>query len=215
MQANERFLSRAAQAIRATLQSANELSRFQVAVIVALVLLVAGGSITAYLRSRPRAVEVAQPSGNEKRPALNVHVAGAVARPGLYRMAEGSRAADALEEAGGATSDAMVDDINLAARLKDGEKLMVPAKVGIAADTGTEQQSPTGCFSPAAGPCPVNINTAGRAELETLPGIGPVYAGRILDYRSKNGPFSSVDELESVPGIGPRKLESLEGLVKI
>ena len=102
MQAHEGPLSRVKAGIRATLSAANELTGLQVAVIGVLAAVVAAGALVTYVRSRPRAVEVTRSSGKQDNRTLSVHVAGAVARPGLYRMKEGSRVADALTEAGGA-----------------------------------------------------------------------------------------------------------------
>lgn len=215
MQANKNLPSRVKAQISATLLAANELTRFQLAVIATLLVLIAAGSVIAYVRSRPRAIEVKQIGGDKRQPSLSVHVAGAVARPGLYLLSEGSRVADALEKAGGAATDALIDGLNLAARLKDGEKVMVPRRQETPPEAAGVLQAGAATDTTSTGDRPVNINTAGVSELETLPGIGPEYARRIVEYRVKNGPFSSVDELDEVMGIGPHKLDSLKGLVNI
>ncbi|HEY5532557.1 MAG TPA: ComEA family DNA-binding protein [Candidatus Anoxymicrobiaceae bacterium] len=142
---------------------------------------------------------------------LTVHVAGAVNSPGLYRLNEGSRVADALGRAGGPAQGAVLDDINLAARLTDGEKVMVPRQAVPADGNAAEATAATGSTSSSR----VNINTASEAQLDVLPGVGPALAARIVQYRDKNGPFSSVDELDNVSGIGPSKLDSLKDLVAI
>ena len=133
-----------------------------------------------------------------------VHVVGAVRRPGLYRLAQGSRVDDAIRKAGGAKSRAALELVNLAAPLADGEQVVVPARgrAGPVAASGTT--TPAG---------PVHLNTATLEELDGLPGVGPVTAQKILDYRAKHGAFSSVDELDAIPGIGPARLEQLRELV--
>lgn len=135
---------------------------------------------------------------------LVVDVAGAVRRPGLYHLATGTRIADAVAAAGGATAKADVTLVNLAAPLADGEQVLVPAR-GIPTAGAAE-----GAPSPTA---PVDLNTATAEQLDALPGVGPATAQRIIDYRQAHGPFRSTDELEGVPGIGPSKLAQLKGLV--
>jgi competence protein ComEA len=138
-----------------------------------------------------------------------VDVVGAVRRPGLYRLDDGARVADAVARAGGATRKADLALINLAAPLADGEQVVVPRRSAGAT-------APTGAGSAAAGAPtsgPVHLNTATLEQLDSLPGIGPVTAQKILDYRTKHGAFSSVDELDAVPGIGPSRMDQLEDLV--
>jgi competence protein ComEA len=135
-----------------------------------------------------------------------VDVVGAVRRPGLYRLAHGSRIADALTRAGGATSKADLAQVNLAAPLADGEQVVVPKRVL----GGAAGASPT---SPGAPAGPVQLSTATLEQLDSLPGVGPVTAQKILDYRQKHGAFQSVDELDAVPGIGPKRLDQLHDLV--
>jgi competence protein ComEA len=137
-----------------------------------------------------------------------VDVVGAVRRPGLYRLAQGSRIADAVARAGGATRKADLAQVNLAAPLADGEQVIVPRRgaAPAAASSG-------GAAAPGAPTAPVQLSTATLEQLDTLPGVGPVTAQKILDYREKHGAFSSVDELDAVPGIGPKRLEQLRELV--
>jgi len=215
MQAKADLFTKARSGIRAALASANELSRFQLGVIFALVALFAAGSIISFAGSRPREVEVLPGAGGAKEAVLNVHVAGEVASPGLYRLPAGSRVADALESAGGPTDGAVLDDVNLAARLKDGEKIRVPSAEASIERGEAAHPRDSQAASTYAGAGPVDLNTAGAAELETLPGIGPVFAARIIEYRAKNGPFTTVEQLGEVEGIGPRRMESLKGQVKI
>jgi len=132
---------------------------------------------------------------------LVVDVAGAVHRPGLYHLAPGTRIADAVAAAGGATAQADVTLVNLAAPLADGEQVLVPVRGSAAAGAGPSSTAP------------LDLNTASAEQLDALPGVGPATAQKIIDFRQAHGPFRSVDELEAVPGIGPSKLAQLKGLV--
>jgi competence protein ComEA len=165
--------------------------------------LLAGGSGHSARVSFPlaRAAPPAPP------PMLVVDVAGAVRQPGLYRLAKGARIADAVAKAGGATAKAALDGINLAAPLADGEQVVVPSRVpggGTAVAPGSSSAAPAG---------PVSLSTATTEQLDALPGIGPVTAQKIVDYRTAHGAFQSVDELDAISGIGPAKLDQLRGLV--
>ena len=135
-----------------------------------------------------------------------VDVVGAVRRPGLYRLAHGSRIADPHTRTGGATTKADHPPVNLAAPLADGEQVVVP-KRGLSGTAGASAASPG---APAS---PVQLSTATLEQLDSLPGVGPVTAQKILDYRQKHGAFQSVDELDAVPGIGPKRLDQLRDLV--
>jgi competence protein ComEA len=142
---------------------------------------------------------------------LVVHVVGAVRRPGLYRLRDGARVADAVARAGGATHGARLAGLNLAAPLVDGVQVLVPE----AADTGAARASGAEAGSAglgAAAPKP-SLSSATLEELDELPGVGPVTAQRIVDYRTEHGPFRSVDDLDAVPGIGPTRIEQLRDLV--
>jgi competence protein ComEA len=149
-----------------------------------------------------------RPRGQES-PKLVVHVVGAVRRPGLYRLRDGSRIADALARAGGATRKADLALVNLAAPVADGVQVVVPRRLPTAATA-----APAAPGTPAgAAQGPVHLNTATLEQLDALPGVGPVTAQKILDYRQQNGGFASVDELDAVPGIGPARMEQLRELV--
>jgi len=138
-------------------------------------------------------------------PKLVVHVAGAVRKPGLYRLSEGKRVADAVARAGGATAPADTAAINLAAPLADGMQVIVPRRL----------PAPPGAAEPsAAGPAGrVSLGSATVEQLDSLPGVGPVTAQKIVDYRAAHGGFRSVDDLDAIPGIGPARLEQLRELV--
>ena len=137
---------------------------------------------------------------------LVVDVVGGVRRPGLYRLAQGARVADALARAGGLTRRADRTLVNLAAPLADGEQVIVPLRVAGAAGSSSGSGS-------AAQAGPVHLNVATLEQLDALPGVGPVTAQKILDYRDKHGAFGSVDELDAISGIGPARLDQLRDLV--
>jgi len=133
-------------------------------------------------------------------PEVVVHVAGAVARPGLYVLPEGRRVADALARAGGVLADGRGDLLNLAAPLRDGSRIWVPSG-DLVVDPGIHD-------APAVGG-PVDVNRAGIDELQDLPGVGPSLAAAIVRHRDRMGPFTSVEDLLAVPGIGPSTLAGL------
>ena len=137
-----------------------------------------------------------------------VDIVGAVRRPGLYRLEHGSRIADAVARAGGATRRADLSQVNLAAPLADGEQVVVPRRGAAVAEAGASAGA-----GGAASTGPVHLSTATLDQLDSLPGIGPVTAQKILDYRAKHGAFTSVDELDAVPGIGPSRMDQLRDLV--
>jgi competence protein ComEA len=128
-----------------------------------------------------------------------VHVAGAVRASGVYRLPAGSRVTDAVERAGGATSQASLDGINLAARLADGQQVIVPSRSSATA-AGTVQP---------AEDAPISLGSATAEQLDTIEGIGPVTAQNILSFRDEHGGLSSVDELDEVSGIGPVTMDAL------
>jgi competence protein ComEA len=144
-------------------------------------------------------------SGNSaSSPAITVHVAGLVIRPGLVELPEGSRVADAVAAAGGLLPGARADLINLAATVADGQQIVVPGPDGHLPATAAE--APDG---------KIHLNLATAAELDALPGVGPVIAERIVSYRQEHGPFQSVEDLLDVPGIGEAKLGDLRDRVQV
>ncbi len=141
-----------------------------------------------------------------------VHVAGAVSRPGVVHLADPSRVADALEAAGGAFPEADLGTLNLARPLTDGEMIYVvrPGETPPPSAGGNTGSAPgSGTKSAGNDGEKVNLNTADLGALQTLSGIGPALAQRILDYRESNGRFTSVDQLDEVSGIGPALMERL------
>lgn len=149
--------------------------------------------------------------------SIVVAVAGKVRHPGLVTLHDGARVADAVRAAGGPARGADIGLLNLARRLTDGEQVVVgvPDVPGAAACVGCAGE-PTGAAGTDAAPTrSVNLNTATATDLDTLPGIGPVTAARIVDWRTRHGPFVSVDQLREVPGIGPSKLARIRELVTL
>ena len=201
------------------------LSRGELIGLVVVVAVTMAGAGLWYLRSLPKPVQiaaggqppvdaaaasaagsaVATPSG----PPIIVDVTGWLHQPGVYEFVPGDRVIDAVERAGGARKGADLSVLNLAAPLTDGTQVVVP-KQGAAGPAAT---APAG--SDPSGGSLVNINTASATELEALSGIGEVLAAAIVDYRTDNGPFASVDDLESVSGIGPATLEEIRDQVTV
>jgi competence protein ComEA len=181
--------------------------------LVVIVVLRPAGADPAPEESLPRASAASAPApaatASSSGAVVIVQAAGAVVRPGLYRLPPGARVDDLIRAAGGLAPDGDADRVNLAALLTDGEKVYVP-RVGEAAPAADS----AGDGSPSA-PQLVDLNTASIADLDTLPGIGPATAQAIIDYRSQHGRFRSVDELLNVRGIGQAKLDELRPLVRV
>jgi competence protein ComEA len=129
-----------------------------------------------------------------------VDVAGAVRRPGVYRLAAGARVLDAVRRAGGARHGAQLAAINLAARVVDGQQIVVPARAVAAGSPAPDGAAPS---------TPVSLGSATLDQLETLDGVGPATAQKIVAYRTQHGGFRSIDDLANVPGIGPKKLAAI------
>jgi competence protein ComEA len=192
-----------------------ELSRSQIAVygavVVALLLVGAraigqhegGGSGAAFGSSGPGVphsggVEISAEGGRD----VVVDVAGAVRRPGVYRLPPGARVTDAVERAGGETGRALLDQINLAARLADGQQVVVPERI-------SRSTSPLAATGPGTEDGPISLGTATVEQLDTIEGIGPVTAQDIVDFRDQHGGLSSIEQLDQISGIGPATMEAL------
>jgi competence protein ComEA len=156
----------------------------------------------------PAAIEVHDDAPGDAGGRVLVHVAGAVRRPGVYTLRAGARVADAVERAGGARRRADLSAVNLAATVEDGRQVLVPRR-GSVASASAAPGAPT---APAA---PIDLNTATLEQLDTLDGVGPITAQKILDYREEHGGFGSVDELGQVPGIGEKRLAALREKVRV
>ena len=164
-------------------------------------------------RTRPAADAAPPPAaavidvGDEAGAKVTVDVAGAVKRPGVYRLSSSQRVEDALERAGGPTRRADLSQINRAAKLEDGRQILVPVLAS--------KSAPTAAATAAAPDQAVNLNTATLEQLDTLDGVGPATAQKILDYRAEHGGFGSVDELDQIPGIGEKRLAALRDRVRV
>lgn len=192
------------------------LSWTQLAAVVVLSLMVMGGAGWLYWRSIPLKVVDTETSAKRKNNGqesrrrevkLVVHVAGAVISPGLYELKEGLRVGDAIKAAGGPRVDADLDALNLAAKIIDGQKIMVPAKMSGGPTTSDIPNTVSDGKIP--------LNSATLEQLDQLDGIGPVTAKRIIDYRNKNGPFTSISQLRNVVGIGEKKYDRLKDHVSL
>ncbi len=195
------------------------LSRGELVALVVVFAATLGGAGLWYVRSLPRPIEVRADLGSGRAAALAsaspqvllVHVAGWVREPGVYEFQAGDRVIDAVQAAGGPRKGADLDSLNLAAALVDGTQVLVHR---------APPSTPGGGFAASTGSTPgpaakININTATAAELEALPGVGEVIAQRIVDYRTQNGPFASVDGLIEVSGIGPATLAEMRDIVTV
>lgn len=198
---------------------------FGIAVIVAVLMVALRPPIPEDLLANPgpasaetSASSTAESARPETTPAaptaaasVQVHVVGAVRAPGVVELPAGSRVAAAIERAGGATPEAVLSGVNLARPVVDGEQIVVPDAAALAS-------APNGA-SPLAPQVPgdgiVHVNSADAAALESLPGVGPALAGRILDWRASNGPFTSLEQLLEVAGIGEKTLEGFRDRVAL
>jgi competence protein ComEA len=211
---------------------ARPFSRIHLGVVTVLVLVGLLGAGWAMFRARPVAVatpgvEVAastpapevRPAGStpaaaSTRPDIVVHVVGAVRLPGLVRLSEGARVQDALDAAGGLTGAARPGRLNLAQLLTDGQQVVI----GTAREPASEVRdgtAPPGSSTESSAATTLDLNRATAAELEELPGVGPVTAAAILAWRSEHGRFSAVTELQQVDGIGPKTYAQLAPRVRV
>ncbi len=204
--------------VRRHFKTSSGLNRIQIVAMAMLAITVAMVGLASYLRSRPKKINLEKnekeciSSENKSEREITVHVAGAAVAPGVYTWKQGDRVQRAIETAGGPATNANLDGLNLARKVKDGEQILVPPRnqqydiyQGVKGDKSTGSMKDT----------TVNVNLADEDELEKLPGIGPVLATRIIEYRKKNGPFSSIEDLLKVPGIGEKKLQDLKVLITL
>jgi len=193
----------------------------QVIGLASLVVLLVVGSTIFYLRSRPTQIKQDYYPQKSEKPSLSkkdtennkilvVHVCGAVKSPGVLKLKDGDRIVDAIDKSGGATEEANLDALNLAAKLNDGQKIYVPKQGEQIPEEATALSDSNSTTSPL-----ININTATADQLDVLPGVGEVLAQRIIDYRKSKGNFSSVEQLRNVEGIGPKKFEQIKDKVTV
>jgi competence protein ComEA len=176
-------------------------------------LLLAGGIFLVVRAPHGESVQLRPPPTEEP---FQVHVAGAVVRPGVYDLPAGSRVLDAVSAAGGFVAEADKNALNLAARVEDAEKLDVPYVAGFVPEEAqgfvvVSDGTPFDLLENEL----VDINTAGRDELEKLPGIGPTLAQRIIEYREENGPFARIEDIVNVSGIGSSTYEEIQDLITV
>jgi competence protein ComEA len=192
------------------------LSRGEIAGLIVVLAAVLGGAGLWYARSLPKPVTIAEAGPGAAQASsptpsavpLIVDVAGAVRTPGVYEFVEGDRVVDAIERAGGPMPKADLSLLNLAAMLTDGTQILVPKTGPVVSGTAP------GSVPGSAGGL-INVNTATAAELEALSGIGEVLAATIIEYRTENGPFVSVEDLMDVSGIGPATLEEIRDQITV
>jgi competence protein ComEA len=181
--------------------------RILAAAILALVLVVVAWRHASSGSPAPLRVAPIAPARVASAPAARlvvVDVVGAVRRPGLVRLREGARVADAIAHAGGLERGAERSGVNFAAPVADGQQVLVPRHGAVVAGAGSAGSGTAG---------PVSLSAATAEQLDALPGVGPVTAEKIVAYRQQHGSFRSVDELDAISGIGPSRIEELRGLV--
>jgi competence protein ComEA len=167
------------------------------------------GAASGSAGTRDGAVRVSRPQAA----GSVVHVAGAVRHPGVYRLPAGARVRDAVSRAGGARRGGDVNAINLAAKVVDGQQVVVPARAGTGAVASAAPDGAAGGGGTVGGP-PISLNSATAEQLDTLDGVGPATAEKIIAWRTQHGGFRSVADLGQVPGIGPKKLAALKDKVQ-
>jgi competence protein ComEA len=203
-----------------------EISRSQLVAYAAFAILVVALGVRFMHGRQPAATAVASAPAERSsgtggvsvaRPAPTgsvVHVAGAVREPGVYRLPPGARVRDAVERAGGARASGDVNAINLAAKVADGQQIVVPSRTpGGAAASAAVSAGGAGAAGDVPGP-PISLNSATAEQLDTLDGVGPATAQKIIAWRTQHGGFRSVADLGQVPGIGPKKLAALKDRVQ-
>lgn len=176
------------------------LEKYRGYVVGALLAIIATGAVFLYLRrEEPGPVRFVPTPLSTPVSSMKVYVTGAVVRPGVYSLKEGDRVQQAIDAAGGTTAQADLERVNLAAHVRDEQQVDVPEKGEGAAPAPAEAASQR-----------ININTASAAELDSLPGIGPAYAQRIVDFRQTKGPFNGVEDIKAVPGISDSVFEKIK-----
>ena len=198
----------------------------KISIIILLIVIIIGGGIILYKNMNSEAnftinrasnIPEDNPVMQIEIPSVIVHITGAVKNPGVYQLSSTDRIVDAVKIAGGETEEANLDLINLAALLKDGQKIIVPYKIynetGEEINKNTFSNMENGYSSSVSNSTKVNINIADTNILKTLPGIGPVLSERIIEYRNQNGLFGVIDDVKNVSGIAEKKYEGIKDLI--
>ena len=200
----------------------------KITIILLLIVIIIGGGIVLYKNinsednfaiNRASDISENKPAMQIENPPVIIHITGAVKSPGVYQLKSTDRIVDAVKIAGGATEEANLDLINLAALLKDGQKIIIPYKTysetgeEINTNTYNNVESVYSSSSPVSSSAKININTANANMLQALPGIGPVLSERIIKYRNQNGFFGVIDDIKDVSGIGEKKFEGIKDLI--
>jgi len=198
----------------------------KITIILLLILIIVGVGIVLnkninrednFIVNRASDISENNPAMQIETPPVIIHIAGAVKNPGVYQLKSTDRIVDAVKIAGGATEEANLDSINLAALLKDGQKIIVPYKTysetGEEINTNTYNNVESMYSSSVSTSAKININTANANMLQTLPGIGPVISEKIIEYRNQNGLFGVIDDIKDVSGIGEKKFEGIKDLI--
>jgi len=199
----------------------------KITIILLVIVIVIGGGMVLYkninsedniIINRASDITENNPAIQKEIPSVIIHIAGAVKTPGVYQLKSTSRIVDAVKIAGGENEEANLDLINLAALLKDGQKIIVPYKTY--SETGEKinantYNNATSIYSSSSASisAKININTDNANILQTLPGIGPVLSERIIEYRNQNGLFGVIDDIKNVSGIAEKKFEGIKELI--
>jgi len=199
----------------------------KITIILLLIVIIIGGGIFLYKNINSEDnftinsvsdISENSPAIQKEVPPLIVHITGAVKNPGVYQLKSTDRIVDAVKIAGGETEEANLDLINLAALLKDGQKIIVPYKIYNENGEETNKNIDNNAevmYSSSSGSISgkININTANTITLQALPGIGPVLSERIIEYRNQNGLFGIIDDIKDVSGIAEKKFEGIKDLI--
>jgi competence protein ComEA len=200
----------------------------KITIILILIVIIVGAGIVLsrninkednFIINRSSDISEDEPAIQIEMPLVIIHITGAVKNPGVYQLKSTDRIVDAVKIAGGETEEANLDLINLAALLKDGQKIIVPYKIYCEAgeeiniNTYENAESIYSSSSLTSTSAKININTANANMLQTLPGIGPVLSERIIEYRNQNGLFGVIDDIKDVSGIAEKKFEGIEELI--
>jgi len=202
----------------------------KISIIVLVVIIIIGLGVILYKNTAYKENVVINPSSDnlennstvkvDSQPII-IHIVGAIKNPGVYKLKQNDRVIDAVKIAGGETEEANLDAINLAAFIKDGQKIIVPYRMynkpndeingNISKNTEEVYYFNSSLSSSSSGK--ININTANTATLQTLSGIGPVLSDKIIEYRKENGLFGVIDDIKNVSGIGEKKFEGIKDLI--